>query len=67
MKAVNKTSDERLTYTIPQAAEIIGINVITAYKLAKQKGFPSVRIGKRIVVPKAALERWLEQEAAKNA
>jgi len=63
-QAINGKLPECLTYTIPEVAKLLGVNVITAYNLAKQKGFPAVRIGqKRIIVPKAALERWLERQA----
>lgn len=62
-RAVKETSSERLTYTVPEVARLLGINKITAYELARQPGFPSCRIGRRIVIPKAAFERWLEQAA----
>ncbi len=67
-RAVKETSGERLTLTIPETARLLGINVITCYELARQESFPAIRIGRRIVVPKAGLERWLEQAAlAKQA
>ena len=62
-QAVKEISDERLTYSIPEVAKLLGINTITAYYLAKREDFPAIRIGRRIVVPKAGLERWLEQAA----
>ncbi len=62
-QAVKETSSERLTYTVPEVARLLGINVITAYELARRKNFPSCLIGRRIVITKAAFERWLEQAA----
>jgi len=62
-QAVKETSSGRLTYTVPEVARLLGINVITAYEIARQEGFPSIRIGRRIVVPKEAFHRWLEQAA----
>jgi len=50
-----------MTYTIHEVAKLLGINPLAAYNLAKRQDFPAVRIGKRIVVPKAALQRWLER------
>jgi excisionase family DNA binding protein len=61
-QAVKETSSGRLTYTVPEVARLLGINVITAYEIARQEGFPSIRIGRRIV-PKEAFHRWLEQAA----
>ena len=55
-----------LTYTIPETAKLLGINTLAVYTLAKREDFPSVKIGKRIVVPKAALANWLERQANKD-
>jgi len=54
---------ERAVYTVPEVAALLGINVTKAYELARQKNFPAIRLGRRIVIPKAGLERWLEQAA----
>jgi excisionase family DNA binding protein len=54
---------ERAVYTVPEVAALLGINLPKAYELARQEGFPSIRIGRRIVVPKEAFHRWLEQAA----
>ena len=54
---------DRAVYTIPEVAAILGINLITVYELARNPGFPAIRIGKRIVVPKEALRRWLDNQA----
>jgi hypothetical protein len=49
---------ERQTYTIAEAAKIIGVCRAVAYR----KGvLPTVRIAGRLVVPKRALERLLNQ------
>jgi len=39
---------------------MLGINVVKAYTLARREDFPSIRIGRRIVVPKDAFHRWLD-------
>jgi len=39
---------------------------VKAYELARRKDFPAIRIGRRIVIPKAAFERWLEQAALES-
>jgi len=56
-------ADKKLVYTVPEVAQLLGINHIKMYKLVKRADFPSVRIGRRIVIPKAAFERWLENAA----
>lgn len=51
--------EDRLVYTVEEAANLLGISRSFAYE-AVQKGLvPSMRIGRRILVPKAALERFL--------
>lgn len=61
-KAINKRDSNSLTYSIEEVAEVLGISRATAYNLANSKGFPVLRIGKRMVVPKEALAKWMEQQ-----
>lgn len=58
-----KPEMESKVYTIPEVAALLGINVAKAYELARQPGFPCIKIGRRLITPKAAFERWLEQAA----
>jgi len=48
------------TMTILEAAAILGISRNAAYEAAKTGQIPIIRIGKRILVPRAALDRLLE-------
>jgi excisionase family DNA binding protein len=51
---------ERLTYDLwPEAGERLGLSRNGTYDAAKRGDIPIIRIGKRILVPKAALERLL--------
>ena len=40
-------------------ANVLGISISSAYELLHEEGFPSLRIGKRIVVPKEELRKWI--------
>ena len=42
-------------------AKTLGIAPSSAYELMHEKDFPALRIGNRIVVPKEAFIRWVEQ------
>ena len=55
---------EPVVYNVPEIAALLDVNVVTAYELAKRKGFPAVRIGRRIIVPKQAFHRWLDRQVA---
>lgn len=52
---------ERLGVNIPTAAKALGISRNLAYELAREGRLPTVRLGKRLVVPLKALERMLEE------
>ena len=42
-------------------AKVLGVSPSTGYELMHEKDFPALRIGNRIVVPKEAFIRWVEQ------
>ncbi|MHB1486935.1 MAG: helix-turn-helix domain-containing protein [Acidimicrobiales bacterium] len=50
---------QRLTLTVEQAAETLGISRAFAYEAVANGDIPCIRIGRRILVPKAALEKLL--------
>lgn len=57
--------DDCLTYTVTQAARLAGVSVSYYYRAAHQGLVPAKFLGRRIVVPKAALRRFLgDSEAA---
>ena len=43
-------------------SKVLGIAPSSAYELMHEKGFPSLRIGNRIVVPKEPLQQWVEEQ-----
>ncbi len=53
-------SVERLTYTIEEAAEMLGISRALAYRRGV---LPTVKIAGRRLVPKVALDRMLAKTA----
>jgi excisionase family DNA binding protein len=57
--AMNINTTGRRTVNIEKAAEILGISRNGAYNAAKDGSLPTIRIGKRLLVPVAALERML--------
>jgi hypothetical protein len=61
---------DRLFLTVEEAAAILGISRTLAYSLAREflttrAGLPCARLGsRRIVVPRAVLERWTNADLA---
>ena len=54
--------DLPLTLTVPEVGEALGISRAKAYDLARSEGFPSMRIGTRILVPRDKLIRWIDKQ-----
>jgi excisionase family DNA binding protein len=51
--------DSRLVVSIPEAASLLGISRSFAYVLAERGDLPVVRLGRRQLVPKAALSQLI--------
>ena len=41
-------------------AKLLGISISSSYELMHEKGFPSLRIGSRLIVPKEKIREWVE-------
>lgn len=52
---------ERLTLSVDEAANALGISRALAYELVKRGELPGMQLGRRIVVPRKALEAMVEQ------
>ncbi len=54
---------ERLTITVKELAQLLGLGVNKAYTLVKEGRIPSIRIGRQIRISKKALNDWLDRES----
>lgn len=54
---------DRMALSVMEMAEALGISRPTAYELIHRADFPTVRIGKRVLIPASALSAWLDHEA----
>jgi excisionase family DNA binding protein len=54
---------ERLTFTIEEAAKALGIGRTLAYEAIKRGEIPTIRIGRRLLVPRSALDQLLGNAA----
>ena len=50
---------DRLTITVDECAQLLGISRGLAYEQVRQGIIPHVRFGRRIVIPVVALEKML--------
>lgn len=52
--------------TVHEAARYLGVGRNSAYDAARRGEIPTVRIGRRLLVPRAALERLLSEVEAQS-
>ena len=48
-----------LTYTVGEAAAMLGVSRGVGYEAARRGDLPTIRLGRRLLVPKAVLDRML--------
>ena len=48
-------------------AKVLGVSISSAYELMHETGFPALRVGNRIVVPKEKFCRWVDAQAGGDA
>ena len=60
------TNELPFTLSVEEMAGFLGISRVGAYNLAHRKGFPSVRIGKRILIPRDSFLHWLNELSEVN-
>ena len=59
-KSIYTNYDELpLLLSVKQLVDLMGVSESSIYELIQEDDFPSLRIGKRIVIPKAELRRWI--------
>jgi excisionase family DNA binding protein len=67
MEGVTVDAIERRTLTVPEAAEVLGVSRNSAYAAARSGDLPTIRIGRRLLVPVDALERKLTEVSEAGA
>ena len=64
MKQVQYESYDELPLmlSVPDVAEVLGIGRANAYELVRSEGFPAIKIGSRIIVPKDEFISWIKRQ-----
>ena len=57
---------ERTTMSVQELFAQMGISLPKAYELVKTPGFPTLRIGTRILIPIDAYKEWLMKQSTGN-
>jgi excisionase family DNA binding protein len=58
---------ERLTYSVEEAAAVLGISRAFAYEAVQRGDIPHLRIGRRILIPRSALQRLVNSADVASA
>lgn len=53
----NTAALERATYSVPEAAEILGVSPRHLYELIARGDFPAIHLGARRLIPKIAINQ----------
>jgi excisionase family DNA binding protein len=59
--------EQKQTMTVEEAAKLLGIGRALAYEMARTGKLPTIRFGRRLVVPRRAVERLLENAGIPSA
>ena len=54
-------SDAKITLTVTEAANMLGISLPKMYEIVRMGRIPSIRVGKRIVLARQAILDWLKE------
>lgn len=55
--------DLPLMFSVPEVGEVLGISRAGAYKLVRSAGFPHIKTGNRIVVPRDKFIAWIDKNS----
>lgn len=59
-ESIYKSYDELpLLLNVKEVSKLLGVSDSSVYELITEQNFPSLRIGKRIVIPKEELWKWI--------
>jgi excisionase family DNA binding protein len=58
---------EKLTITVKEFKDMIGVSVVTAYNIVNRADFyPAMRFGRKILINRKALDKWLDEQTQKK-
>lgn len=57
---------EKSTMSVQELSRQMGISLPKAYELVREPGFPTIRIGTRILIPVEGFQTWLRTKSAKE-
>ena len=65
--STDRMEPTRLTLSVEEAASVLGIGRGLAYEMARRGALPTIRFGRRLLVPRARLEAMLEADGGQRS
>ena len=56
--------NEKLTLSVEEAGKLLGVSRQVAYQLSRRDDFPTLHIGRRVLVPRKQLEAWMDRNVS---
>ncbi|WP_130869053.1 helix-turn-helix domain-containing protein [Intestinimonas massiliensis (ex Afouda et al. 2020)] len=63
ISSIQSYDDLPLFLNVNLVAQVLGVSISTAYEVMHEPGFPVLRVGSRMVVPKEKFIQWAEEQA----
>ena len=60
--SIQSYNDLPLFLNVNLVAQVLGVSISTAYEVMHEPGFPVLRVGSRMVVPKEKFIQWAEEQ-----
>ena len=60
------TDAGRLNYSVPELARRLDLGTESVYEAIKRNEIPHLRIGRRIILPKSAIDEWLKSAGGRT-
>lgn len=61
---MNGISNEKEVLSVQELADYLGIGRTTCYALIKDNQFRTIRVGRKILIPKQSVKDWLSGKTA---
>lgn len=58
---------EKIVYSRGELAIAMGVSRWKVDRLIREKGFPVIRLGKRVMIPKDKFKDWMDKQGSKGA
>lgn len=58
---------EKLALSVSEVQEALGIGRNAVYNLVNRADFPKIRMGRKLIIPRDAFLRWLDEQTTAEA